>query len=180
VEPQTALGKWEARGEVAAAPEEQYEAQFLLASERLTAAGYEHYEVSNFARPGRRAVHNSAYWSGAPYLGLGPSAHGYDGITRRWNTPAYAAWQQTVAHGRDPVAGQETLSPGNRVTEGVYLGLRTRDGLTVADEELPLIKPWIEAGWMEFMGQSQRIRCTPLGWLRLDSMASALTALRSR
>lgn len=181
VEPRTPLGRWEARGEVDAAPEEQYEAQFLTANQRLTDAGYEHYEVSNFGQPGKRAVHNSAYWSGAPYLGLGPSAHGFSGTERRWNEPGYAKWQQIVAAGNDPMSGCETLDAGNRLTESVYLGLRTRDGLAVGPEDAPLVDKWLHAGWLEVVttGHSHRVRCTPLGWLRLDALASALTALRS-
>ncbi|MCW5825381.1 MAG: radical SAM family heme chaperone HemW [Gemmatimonadaceae bacterium] len=109
VEPKTPLGRWTARGEVQEAPEERYEAEFLEAHERLGEAGYEHYEVSNYARPGKRARHNSAYWTGASYLGIGPSAHGFDGRERRWNLPAYAEWLREVRAGRDPVGGREVL-----------------------------------------------------------------------
>ena len=181
VEPHTPLGRWEARGEVNAAPEELYEEQFLSANRRMTAAGYEHYEVSNFCQPGRRAVHNSAYWSGAPYLGLGPSAHGFSGDVRRWNNPVYARWLETVAAGIDPMGGSETLDAGNRLTEQVYLELRTRDGLSVIPGDTALVDPWLKTGWLEHVnaGDPHRVRCTPLGWLRLDALASALTALRS-
>ncbi|MEO7999571.1 MAG: radical SAM family heme chaperone HemW [Gemmatimonadaceae bacterium] len=181
IEPHTPLGKWEARGSVTVASEESYEEQFLAANVQLRAAGYEHYEVSNFAKPGKRAVHNSGYWRGVPYIGLGPSAHGFDGHTRRWNQSAYAEWQRTVATGTDPEAGHEELTAENRLTEDVYLGLRTRDGLAVNQLDRPLIDQWMAAGWLEhtFSGDSSRVRCTPMGWLRLDALASALTALRS-
>ena len=181
VEPHTPLGRREARGEVVAAPEEAYEAQFLLAHNRLRDAGYEHYEVSNFAKPGKRAAHNSAYWYGAPYLGLGPSAHGFDGTTRRWNRSAYAEWLRVLQGGQDPLADGEQLTAQNRITESVYLGLRTRDGLDVADTDFTLLDRWLEEGWLEFVksGDRGRVRCTPMGWLRLDALASALTALRS-
>ena len=181
VEPHTPLGRWQARGDVLLAPEENYEEQFLAAHTRLGAAGYEHYEVSNFALPGKRAVHNSAYWHGAPYLGLGPSAHGYDGVTRRWNQSAFAKWQSTVIAGQDPLDDFERLTDQNRITEAVYLGLRTRDGLEVALSDRPLLDQWLASGWLEFVNEStqNRVRCTPMGWLRLDGLASALTALRS-
>ena len=181
IEPHTPLGKWQARGSVIAASDERYEEQFLAANSQLRAAGYEHYEVSNFAMPGKRAIHNSAYWRGVPYIGLGPSAHGFDGSTRRWNQSAYAAWQTTVSAGNDPEAGNETLTHDNRITESVYLGLRTRDGLAVTPADHPLVDQWMAAGWLEFTNpdDSTRVRCTPLGWLRLDGLASALTALRS-
>ncbi len=185
IEPQTPLGRWTARGEVLPGDDERYEAEFLMAHDRLVAAGFEHYEVSNFARPGRRAVHNSAYWRGVPYLGVGPSAHGFDGVARRWNTEAYAAWQQTVDAGRDPLGGDEQLTPDNRVAETVYLGLRTRDGLMIHPSERATVQSWIDARWIEAVGapaaldEDVRVRCTPLGWLRLDRLAADLTALRS-
>ena len=181
IEPHTPLGRWSARGEVTESPEESYELEFLEANRRLTAAGYEHYEVSNFAKTGRRAVHNSAYWKGVPYLGVGPSAHGYDGITRRWNIAAYPAWQTAVSHGGDPLAGSEVLTAENRVAEAVYLGLRTIDGLEMAESEQAALASWFDAGWLESVdsAHSRRVRCTPLGWLRLDRLAADLTSLRS-
>jgi oxygen-independent coproporphyrinogen-3 oxidase len=182
IEPHTPLGRWRDRGDLDVATDERYASEFLLAHERLTAAGYEHYEVSNFARPGRRAVHNSAYWTGAPYLGLGPSAHGYDGRARRWNTSAYAAWDRVVTAGEDPVDGAEVLTDENRHAERVYLGLRTIDGLVLTDTELAAVAPWFERGWIEFTGidGENRARCTPNGWLLLDRLASDLTAVPSR
>ena len=195
VEPQTPLGRWTARGEVAESPEERYEAEFLEAHERLGAAGFEHYEVSNYARPGRRARHNSAYWTGAPYLGLGPSAHGFDGAQRRWNVPAYAEWLRRVQAGEDPVEGSELVggfgagragdsglaeepaSTGaaaqSAAAERVYLGLRTLDGLELTESELRVVSPWIEMGWAELQGV-RRVVLTARGWLRLDALAAQL------
>jgi oxygen-independent coproporphyrinogen-3 oxidase len=178
VESGTPLGKWTARGAVLEAPEELYEREFLHAHSSLASAGFEHYEVSNYGLPNRRARHNSAYWRGVPYLGLGPSAHGFDGVERRWNTEAYAKWEGQLALGVDPVGGVETLSAENRVAESVYLGLRTSDGLLIDDSERALVRPWEEAGWV-FYSPSGHLICTALGWLRLDSLASALTAHRS-
>src|SRR5690606_18225905 len=84
-EPATPLGRWVGEGRETLADEDAYEAEYMLAADRLAAAGYVHYEVSNFARPGRESRHNSAYWTGAAYLGLGPSAHSYVPPERRWN-----------------------------------------------------------------------------------------------
>ncbi len=178
VEAGTPLGRWLERGQTVEAPEDQYEREFLAAHQALHGAGFEHYEVSNFGQPGHRARHNSAYWRGVPYLGLGPSAHGFDGRSRRWNVAAYAAWQAQLATGQDPMAGAETLTPDNVAAEAVYLGLRTTDGLLLNDAEDVLTRPWEEAGWVT-IGPDGRLRCTPLGWLRLDSLAAALTAGRS-
>jgi len=177
VEPATPLGRWVARGEESESPEERYEAEFLEAHGTLTGAGFEHYEVSNYGLPGKRARHNSSYWSGAPYLGLGPSAHGFDGRERRWNRKAYADWLEVVGRGEDPVGGTEVIGPEERLGEEIYLGLRTTDGLAIRDNEIKTVTPWIEAGWGELSGD--RLRLTALGWLRLDSLAATIAAGRS-
>ena len=178
VEPRTPLGRWHARGEVAEAPEDAYEREYLLAHERLVGAGFDHYEVSNFGRQGRWSRHNSSYWTGAAYAGLGPSAHEYDGAARRWNVAPYAAWVARLAGGQDPVEESETLTAENREAEAVYLGLRTIAGLELRAGEDHLVRPWVAAGWGEV--RCGRLRLTPIGWLRLDSLAASLTAHRSR
>jgi oxygen-independent coproporphyrinogen-3 oxidase len=182
IEPHTPLGRWRARGEVEEAPEEVYEGQFLESHERLREAGFEHYEVSNFARLGRRARHNSAYWQNVPYLGIGPSAHGFDGSERRWNHAALAAWESALCIGGDPVEGAETLTSPNREAEMVYLGLRTIDGLELREGEEARVATWRRQGWIVSVDETagSRIRCTASGWLRLDALAADLTALRSR
>ena len=190
VEPKTPLGRWTARGEVKEAPEERYETEFLEADLRLRGAGFDHYEVSNYGKPGHRAVHNSAYWTGVPYLGLGPAAHGFDGAERRWNRSQYAAWHQQLATGADPLEGSEKIGPEERLAEEVYLGLRTTDGLSILQSELTTVSLWVEAGWgtleagvggsSALASGEHRLRLTPSGWLRLDSLAAALTSLRSR
>lgn len=177
VEAGTPLGRWTARGDVAEANEDRYADEFMAAHTLLTGAGFEHYEVSNFARPGRRARHNSAYWRGVPYLGLGPSAHGFDGERRRWNASAYAEWVRTLGAGCDPIAGDEGLDADARVAESVYLGLRTSDGLALAPGEVERVRRWVDAGWGELDGD--RLRLSAAGWLRLDSLAADLTSLRS-
>jgi len=186
IEPRTPLGRWHARGEVTPASDDRYAAEFLWLHERLGGAGFEHYEVSNYGRPGHRARHNSAYWRGVPYLGVGPSAHGFDGAVRRWNAGAVTAWERSVDDGRDPVAGSERLTPDNRAAEAVYLGLRTVDGLRLRPDEVAHVSPWIAAGWVRLVenppdGEAgPRLQCTPEGWLRLDALAADLTSLRSR
>jgi oxygen-independent coproporphyrinogen III oxidase len=179
IEHATPLGRWVARGEVAEAPEERYEAEFMRAHEVMTQAGFEHYEVSNFARPGRRSRHNWAYWSGAAYVGIGPAAHGFDGASRRWNVAAYEQWRRRLAAGEDPVAGSEALTDENRLTEAVYLGLRTAAGLRLSGEQLSSVRPWIHAGWASIEDDARLILRAP-GWLRLDALTQSLTAARSR
>ena len=179
VEQKTALGKWVEAGTTVEQPEEGYERDFLQAHALLTAAGLEHYEVSNYAKPGHRSRHNSSYWAGVAYVGLGPAAHGFDGSVRRWNVRNYAAWAHVVGQGLDPMEGSEALSSENRVAEGVYLGLRSDGGLPVTSVDRAAIQPWIEAGWAA-IGPDERLRCTVNGWLRLDSLAATLTHHRSR
>ncbi len=179
VEPGTALGKWVAAGVTVEQPEEGYESDFLAAHRLLVEAGFEHYEVSNYARPGKRARHNSAYWSGASYVGLGPSAHGFDGDSRRWNARTYSSWQEIASSRVDPIEGSELLTGENRLAESVYLGLRSDVGLAVLPTDQVLLTKWAGAGWVE-TGADGRVRCTVEGWLRLDALAAALTHHRSR
>ena len=179
VEPHTPLGRWQGRGEVSEVPDERYESEFMHAHHAMTGAGFEHYEVSNFGRPGLRSRHNSSYWNESAYAGLGPSAHEFDGQSRRWNAPAYTEWLRRVAANRDPMEQSEELTTENRTAERVYLGLRTTDGLVLSEEEIDRTRPWVDAGWAT-KDHNRRIRLTPLGWLRLDALAADLTHLRSR
>jgi len=178
IEPHTPLGRWHSRGKVAEADEDAYEREFLHAHEALTSAGYEHYEVSNFARPGRRARHNSAYWRSVPYAAVGPSAHRFDGTTRSWNVAPYTDWRARLGRGESPLGGSEVLSEANREAERVYLGLRTTNGLESSDAELALARPWVDAGWAT-LRSPRTIVLTALGWLRLDALAASLTVAGS-
>jgi oxygen-independent coproporphyrinogen-3 oxidase len=178
VEPHTPIARWRDRGASVEGSEDAYEAEYLHAHGVLRAAGYDHYEVSNFGLPGRWSGHNRGYWSGASYVGLGPAAHGFDGSVRRWNEREYAAWLRAVSGGADPLGGSESLSDENRIAEEVYLGLRTTDGLPIRDSERGAVRPWIAAGWAEPSGD--RLRLSASGWLRLDALAASLTTIRSR
>ncbi len=178
IEHATPLGRRAARGDVVEAPEERYESEFLRAHAAMADAGFDHYEVSNFARPGRRSRHNWAYWSGAAYTGIGPAAHSFDGLIRRWNVAPYERWRRLLAAGDDPVGGSEALTDANRMTEAVYLGLRTVSGLRLSDAELRSVRPWIQAGWAELAADSRVVLRAP-GWLRLDALSQSLTAARS-
>ena len=143
------------RGRYRECEDEEAARQYGMVCDRLRAAGYEHYEISNFALAGARtgadamgpdamgpdamdpspyrALHNSAYWSGAPYVGLGPAAHSYDGISRRsWN-PAdlkdyVTRWTARESSSR-PGDNSEQLTPEQRAMERVMLALRTADGI---------------------------------------------------
>jgi len=176
VEERTPLARWISRGAVVPPDDDRYAEEYLLAHVRLAASGYRFYEVSNACRDERRSRHNSAYWSGRPYLGLGPAAHSYDGRARRWNVAAWPAYARAVAAGRSPVESREVLTPEQRELERVYLALRTDAGLPVTALHRPpppSTARWLEQGWAELRGE--RLVCTPQGWLRLDSLVRDLT-----
>ncbi len=152
--------------------------------------------MSNAARPGREAVHNRAYWTLSPYLGLGPSAHSFDGVARWWNEPAYARWQRLLALGRSPVSGHEILNEHQRRIEETYLGLRTSEGIALPDPCPPKLRAaldrWVTAGWAVRGGRyathrradgqadgsaapaQRRARLTAQGWLRLDELVASI------
>lgn len=177
VEPHTPLGRWTARGEVSEAPEERYAAEFLQAHKELSTAGFDHYEVSNFARSGKTSVHNSSYWRRAPYIGIGPSAHSFDGAVRRWNEREYEPWRAKTMMGADAVAGSEELTTANVLAEEIYLGLRTSNGLLLSDIDASTANAWKKSGWAVL--RKDRVTLTSEGWLRLDSLAATLAAVRS-
>src|SRR5436190_21962575 len=171
VEERTPLARWISRGAIVPPEEDEYAAEYLVAHARLAACGYRFYEVSNACHDGFRSRHNSAYWSGRPYLGLGPAAHSYDGRARRWNVPAWPAYARAIAAGRSPVECEEILTPEQRELERVYLALRTDAGLPLNALHHPpptSTARWTEQGWAEVRGE--RLVCTPQGWLRLDAL----------
>lgn len=99
VEPKTALAHFVAKGTAAAPDEGQSERQFFYLREQLLAAGFEHYEISNFARDGKIAMHNSGYWMGFHYLGVGASAHSFNGNSRQWNIASNALYIKALENG---------------------------------------------------------------------------------
>ncbi|HEY7503834.1 MAG TPA: radical SAM family heme chaperone HemW [Gemmatimonadales bacterium] len=170
VEDHTPLARWTARGEVVPVDEGRYAAEFLEADQALGAAGFDHYEVSSYARPGRRSRHNSAYWRRAPFIGLGPSAHSGWGRNRRWNLREWAAYERAVASGESPMAGAEWLDDEAVALEELYLGLRTREG--IGAERVPggTAAAWLSFGWASL--SDGRVRLSAEGWLRLDALAA--------
>ncbi len=120
IEPGSALAEMVKDGRYTEASDEQCRQQYELLCQRLRDAGFRHYEISNFALPGREAVHNSAYWRRLPYVGLGPGAHSFDGASQRsWNSETLHGWQRSF----------ETLTEADVALETLMLGLRTAEGL---------------------------------------------------
>jgi oxygen-independent coproporphyrinogen III oxidase len=178
IESHTPLGHWRERGEVTESPDTNYERDFLFADATLGAAGFEHYEVSNYSLPGARARHNSSYWRHVPYAAIGPSAHRFDGTRRSWNVAPYAEWLARVRAGEEPAEDGETLTSVEVEEELAYVGLRTTDGLVLTEELRSHTSRWRDAGWATIIGD--RLKLTPLGWLRLDALAVDLTHAGSR
>ena len=102
---------------------------FEFCQKYLRSHGYSQYEISNYSRDGMECCHNLHYWNLEPYLAFGPSAHGYDGHIRWWNTSSLDAYIQMLEHNEKPVSGSETLSQTDHFNEAVFNGLRTREGI---------------------------------------------------
>jgi oxygen-independent coproporphyrinogen-3 oxidase len=171
VEDHTPLARWVIRGKVQPVDDERYAGEFLEADRALRERGFEHYEVSNAARPGFRARHNSAYWRRAPFIGLGPSAHSGFGAERSWNVREWAAYERAMRQGVSPIADHEALHPDAVHLEELYLGLRTIDGVEVTRISPPELERWTASGWARL--QAGHVVLTAEGWLRLDALVAA-------
>ena len=180
VEPKTALDHFISTKQYADVDADQQARQFLLLMDWTEAAGYEHYEISNFAKPGWRSKHNTAYWLGKKYLGLGPSAHSFNGVSRQWNVANNGLYIQSILKGEVP-AEIEMLTEVQRLNEYIMTSLRTMEGLSVgyvtnnfSDAAAKTIyssaKKFIDAGNMVWDGE--RLRLTREGKLMADGIAS--------
>jgi oxygen-independent coproporphyrinogen-3 oxidase len=129
VEPKTALDKMIALKKRAPVNAEKQAQQFLLLMEWMGAAGYDHYEISNFAKPGLKSKHNSSYWSGETYYGFGPSAHSFDGKVRRWNIANNALYIQALQKDTIPFE-EEVLTETQQLNEYIMTALRTMEGIS--------------------------------------------------
>jgi oxygen-independent coproporphyrinogen-3 oxidase len=129
IEPATPLGRKVAAGVVPPPDPDTQADMYAAACEMLGDAGYEHYEVSNWARPGRRCVHNLGYWKGRPYLGLGAGAHSHAGDRRWWNVRPPQRYLEIVTRARLPIGDEERLDADQLRLERLLLGLRLLDGV---------------------------------------------------
>ena len=176
-EPATPLGRAVAERRETLPTEGRYEQEYLLAVDRLAEAGYEAYEVSNFARPGFASQHNSVYWSGEPYVGLGNGAHSYRHPVRRWNLRDWDAYLAGAEGHGLPVDDEEELDAGKVRLERIWLGLRTRRGICLQD--LPASARDRARYWEEnalAVVEGNVVRLTPRGWLVMDRLTVELDA----
>lgn len=189
-EPGTPLWLMRARNRTREPDEELSLSMFQSLIDKLSAAGYEHYEISNFALPGFRSRHNSSYWQGAPYIGCGPAAHSFDGARRQWNKPDLTSYINKISACRAPAdflradwTEGETLSPYDRYNERILTALRTREGLSVRDLHkdfgkqlaqhcLHAAEPHLKNGLLEIA--DGRLRLTRRGLFLADGILSDL------
>ena len=157
---------------------------FMILMEKLKQNGYEHYEVSNFAMPGFRSRHNSSYWQGKKYLGLGPSAHSYDGIIRKWNVANNIKYIESINKG---VVESETevLTETQKLNEYIMISLRTKEGLNLetiktnwGEDKLTTMKRRLEKFKEHNLvnAAGTTIQLTNEGMLMADGIASDLFA----
>lgn len=178
VEPRTALAHQVNKAVVTMPDDDAQSAQFDRLMERMEAAGLDHYEISNFGLPGHHSRHNTSYWEGVPYLGIGPAAHSFDGSKRRWNVANNARYVKGVLEGA-PHWEEETLTPEQRTNERLLTGLRTSQGVDLARLELDVpglqrkaVERWMATGHLEH--RDGRLVLTRTGRHFADRIASDL------
>lgn len=179
VEENTVFGKWERQGKLVEATDERMENEFFLLHELSKKAGYEHYELSNYARAGQRSVHNSNYWKRVPYLGVGPGAHSYANGMRRWNVSNNNKYANSLRRNNNGYFETEKLSQRDNWNERLMTGLRTKEGVLwnefpetwrqrhASDFEEWSVKKWIQV-------DEHGVSFLPAGWLISNSLISHL------
>ena len=180
IEPKTTFGNWTKKGKFSPAEDEFVAQQFEWLQERCYKEGYLQYEISNFSRPNQAAVHNSNYWKRRPYLGIGPSAHSFDGSSRGFNPSSNASYTKALSAGSLPFV-LEQLTPTESINEEILTGLRTQWGLdtgSLADryhldileiKKGPILR-LTELGMIHALGKT--LTLTRKGQLLADSIAS--------
>lgn len=178
VEPKTALHHFVQSGKVAPVDEILAIDQFKYLMNESAAKGYEHYEISNFAQPGYKAVHNSNYWNGKAFLGIGPSAHSYNGNSRRWNIANNAHYIKNITAGNEWFE-QETLSGADQYNEYVMTRLRTSKGINFNQVSIDFqphfqnqVRQFVES--KEVVVDGDQFKLTQKGKLMADHIASEL------
>ena len=168
VEPRTALHKMVADGRIARPSDDLASEQFEILSRTLAQHGFIHYELSNFGKPDYFSKNNSAYWLGKKYIGIGPSAHSYDGISRSWNIANNALYLKGMEAGARNFE-TETLSPSDRYNEAIMTGLRTIWGVS-----LETIGQKFGSGMLEYL-LSRSERFIAQGLLEIENGALRTT-----
>ena len=180
IEEKTALNNWVKKGKIVPASEDQQSEQFMILLDTLEKANFHQYEISNFAKEGHESIHNSNYWKGKWYLGVGPSAHSFNGNSRQWNVANNQRYIQAV-NKNEVYWEEELLSKEDQFNERILTGLRMAIGLLVDDletilpipkEQLELVKALKAEGLME--NRSDVWQLTKQGRLKADWIAAEL------
>lgn len=182
IEPTTAFGKWAKLGKLKGLPEEEAARQFRFVREKLASAGFEGYEISNFARSGNYARHNTAYWFQRPYLGIGPGAHGFDGAIRWENKPNNPLYIKNLSQGQ-LLEEKEILEPQSYANEMILTRLRTiwglplhelkeRTGIDLRSVSAASIQSFQKEGWL--LEDASVLYLTEEGKVMADYMAMEL------
>ena len=182
VEPKTALQQLIAKGKIASPSDEAASEHFRILCERLDTEGFVHYELSNFGKPGYFSRNNTAYWLGKKYLGIGPSAHSYDGHSRSWNIANNSLYLKAIEENRLPLE-QEILTKTDRYNEYIMTGLRTIWGVSLERIEQEFgadVLEYLEAQSESFLQQELLVvengllKTTAKGKFLTDGIASDL------
>ena len=182
LEPKTALERFVDKGLVSTLDEKVVEAQFHHLVDTLTQAGYDHYELSSFGKPGYHSQNNMGYWQGKTYLGIGPSAHGFDGNQRYWNVSNNASYMQQITKGELPQT-IEKLSVVDRFNESIMIGLRASWGVSLQAMENDLglryrqhledqAKRFVDEGLLHI--DNNALKTTPKGAFLADGISADL------
>lgn len=183
IEPKTALNDFVAKGKLIRPTEDQQSEQFELLVSTLAHAGFEQYEISNFAKDQKYAKHNSAYWNFSPYLGVGPSAHSFNGQQRRWNVANNTKYYQHVGKNQDWFE-LENLTESEKWNEYFLTGLRTKWGILknniqemggLNSSELTLMDTYLKNDWI--LEANDYFVLTERGKLQADGIASSFFRL---
>lgn len=181
IEEGTAFARRLREGSLEQIEEEEDAQNFELASQFLVGEGYEHYEVSNFARIGRRSRHSWGCWTGAEYLGVGLSAHSFVDDRRSWNTCDLDTYLERLERGASPREGEEEIDSITALRERIWMGLRTCKGVFLTESQRNQLEgkgrfgAFVEAGYLEFCGEW--LRLTARGYVLADGLGVEVAEL---
>jgi len=179
IEPKTALHKMIKNHQVDDVNPDKQSEQFLLLMEWMEHGGYEHYEISNFAKPGYRSRHNSSYWNGKRYIGVGPSSHSFDGTSRQWNVSNNNIYIDSIKKSTIPCE-KEILTPIQQLNEYVMTSLRTMEGLDLTYISEEALSRELRASSQKFIdrrlmvNERNHLKLTKQGKLLADGIAAEL------
>ncbi len=182
IEQGTKFGLDQKKGQIKVLDDEQYLDQFLAIHETLDAKGMNHYEISNYAKPGKEAIHNTSYWEGHSYYGFGPSAHSYNGKERSWNISKNGSYLQSLDKGNIP-QNSEFLNMVDMANERLMTGLRTKKGIDMMEFRQEFGVDLFQSHSKFFQElekqkliqiERNNLRMTLIGWFQSDEIVSHL------